>query len=154
MSGLFGKKQDFVIMSPFKAKITHKGEPVKNAKVKLWYSWNTKDEAQSDRIKKDFETDGQGVLEMPEITQEIFVSNVQPTVSKYVISIEIEEELIDFFSATKKGSGADGELSSPIDNLVCELSQNNILVYDEETGGKINTRCRAEAFNKFKVFDL
>ena len=150
---MFGEKKRFVIMSPFKAKITYKGKAIKNTKVKLNYSWNTDSKNSYEGYDEYFMTDENGVVEMPAITRKIFVSNIQPTVSNYCIEVGHEGEFIEILSVAKEDPKMHGELGQPLSDLRCELTDAFYAVLDPAEKSLYGSRCNWKERMLFEIIE-
>lgn len=156
MSSPVGKNEPFVIMSPFKATITRGGKPVANAQVKLNYSWNSGNAEEQEGFDEFFTTDTNGILSMPEIKRDIFVSRVQTTASNYSIEIKNGDEWDVIHSIGKKDPALNGELNVELDMLSCELTDPLMIVVDmrRHVGSLYTTRCRADQFKEFRTEEI
>jgi len=124
------------VFSEVKARVTMNGEPVKNTKVIRRWEWN---ESHEDSAS----TDENGYVEFPAV-YESSVSRLLPIelVIGQQLSTEINGEEISFWSNSKREPEENTEYGGAKFNIVCELSDEEILI--EDYGSLMVTMCKKE----------
>ena len=143
MSSGLGQKQPFVIMSPFRAKLLNRGEPIKNASVTLRYSWNSGSEDDRAGHIKEYKSDAEGIVDIPAIEREIFVSNVQKTASNYSLSVTVNGVKNEFHTVSKSNPLMHGELEQELTGLICDIDAPWMMVENPDAKGSslFGTKC-------------
>lgn len=156
MSNGLGKKQTFVIVSPFRAKLTDGGQPIKNAVITLRYSWNSGSDDDEAGYTKRYKSDSEGVVEIPAIEKEIFVSNVQKTASNYTISVTVKGAETEFHTVSKSNPAMHGELEKELIGLTCDIGAPWMMVVNPGAEGSslFGTKCEWPDRKNLQVEEL
>lgn len=156
MTSGIGKKQPFVIMSPFKAMITKSGKPLANALVKVHYSWNSGTADDEEGYISEHKTDSNGIVSLPKIEREIFISNIQTTASNYLISVVHDGEEIEMHSAGKVKPEINGEFNQAVSKYTCDIDAPYMMVSEAGNikSGYATTKCNWKGREKLNPEEL
>ena len=152
MSRALGKKQEWVILSPFEATLLFKGKPLANAKVKLHYSWNTADDEEGHT--EFFRTNDKGHVSIPEVKRKIFVSSMFPTGSDYTIEVMVDSKYYLVADVVKHQPELNSEFGEPLKSVSCEVTSMDMVPTKKPNDNLIVTRCRWNGSDKFKLEEL
>ena len=125
MSILFGgEKTEAVLFSPLEGKITFEGKPASAAVLKLWVSW--KDPKGETEI---FNADDNGYFSIPAKVTE-YKSNALAQISiGQMITAEYKGKEYIIWKAGKSSTHLYGELGGQPENVVCELTKEEMDVH-------------------------
>lgn len=154
MSRMLGKKQEWVIMSPFEAQILMNGEPLTGAKVKLNYSWTSSPDDEIDGTTLNFQTDADGTVAMPSVTEKIYVSEIYPTASNYELSVEAGGKSTPIAYITKRDPQLYGELGYKPETVVCEITKPLSAIIDKKITSRHISRCSWEGSDQYNWVEM
>jgi hypothetical protein len=119
MSLFFGKKSkvDVVLFSPLEGKLTFRGEPLSNTKIKLHISWKDK-EGESFY----YSTDTNGFFSIPKIKSEYEESPLAQLVIRQELTVEHDNNFYEVWTMSKMESAEFTELGGKPVGLVCEVT--------------------------------
>jgi hypothetical protein len=137
----FGKKEEIVVASPMEGAITYKGEPVKNARVERWLSWEN-EEGETDFVY----TDSNGIFNLPLVKGTVRIRPLGSFVIAQEISVHFEGEKKLIWYKAKRDLGLFGELGGVPKNLRCDLSDEPKRV--EQGEGLLGTSCKWDSIDK------
>lgn len=119
MSFLFGgEKEEVVLFSPLEGKITYEGEPASGAMLKLWVAWKNQDGE-----TKSFSADDDGGFSIPAQIIEYKSSPLAQISIAQMITVEYKGGEYVIWKAGKSSTNLYGELGGRPENLVCELTK-------------------------------
>ena len=113
-----GEKVKAVLFSPLSGQITYKGKPASGAVLKLWIAW--KDQEGETEI---FNTDEDGNFSIPAKIIEYKSSTLAQISIGQMITVEYKGGEYTIWKAGKSSTHLYGELGGRPENLVCELSK-------------------------------
>lgn len=128
----FGNKNEetFVTSSPIEGKILNEGIPVANARIFRKVRSNN----HQDWVVEEFNTDENGFFSLP-IREETYSLGLIQFVSATQIDIEINGQLINFWYSNNSRGNLFSEFGGEaLKNLVCELTQNEIIINGDGYG--------------------
>lgn len=122
MSILFGgDKTEAVLFSPLEGKLTYKGAPASGASLKLWIAWKDQDGE-----TEQFTADENGYFSIPAKIIEYKKSPLAQMSIAQSITVTYEGNEYVIWKAGKSSTTLYGELGGQPENVVCELTKDEL----------------------------
>lgn len=145
MFGEEKKKETYVIASPLAGVLLRDGKPMANARLLRRLTWNGNEEG----ILQEFFTDDQGRFELPVHEEKLRLNFLIQFVSKSTVYSENESDENLIWYSSKLTSGLYSELNDKLGEVICDLSDENIVVHGTDSiVPNIMTRCRWEGMKR------
>ena len=138
--GLFGSKEtkNYVIASPLSGVLVKDGKPLANTKIIRRLTWNGNEEG----TVSEFTTDAEGYFTIPVHEETLTLNTMTEFVASSTLYVDEVSDENFFWYSPKRTEGLYSETGGMLEEVVCELSNEEDRVTPENADTYIFSKCK------------